>query len=63
LRKLLIVEDSFWKIAAAMQFTFKYSAYQGIPVSTAGDQLSLVVVGINQVGRQVPLPAMTAVAT
>jgi len=46
-RKLLIAEDSFWKIASAMQFTFKYLAYQGIPVSTAGDQLSLFVVGIN----------------
>jgi hypothetical protein len=62
-RTLLIAEVSFWKIASTMQFTIKYSADRGIPVSTAGDQLSLIVVGINQVGRQVPLPAITVVET
>jgi hypothetical protein len=46
-----------------MQFTFKCSAYRENPDSTAGYQLSLIVVGINQVGRQVPLPARTVVET
>jgi len=37
-----------------------------IPITASerySDQLSLIVVSINQVGRQVPLPAMTVVET